>query len=232
MLPQKYKHLFFDLDHTLWDFETNSLHTLEQLFEKYHLGNNFESFKHFYDRYEAYNDELWELYRLGKINKAKLNFDRFHTPFSEAGLKCESTAENFASDYITVSPTKTMLMPNTLQVLEALKRKHQLHIITNGFKEVQFTKLKNSKLKPFFTKVFISETIGASKPKRSFFEHAVKSTNARKSECLVIGDNLKTDIDGAINFGLDYVFFNPQKKPHTRTLMHEISDLQELHSIV
>ncbi len=228
----KYSHLFFDLDHTLWDFETNSLQTLEELFTKYHLNNSFDSFDQFYDKYETHNEELWVLYREGKITKEKLNFQRFYTPLSEAGIKDETVASNFAKDYITVSPTKTALMPNTVEVLTELKKRYKLHIITNGFKEVQFIKLKNSNLEQFFSKIFISETIGASKPKTAFFEYAVKSANARKKECLIIGDNLETDIDGAINFGLDYVFYNPNKNTHNRSLMHEISDLKEILDIV
>ena len=225
---QKYKHLFFDLDHTLWDFETNSIHTLEELYEKFGLSEFFDSFSDFYNKYEACNERLWVDYREGKITKEKLNFNRFFIPFSEAGLKDETIAKNFAQDYITVSPTKTALMPNAIEVLEKLKQRHSLHVITNGFKEVQFVKLKNSNLEQYFSKIFVSETIGASKPKTAFFEYAVKSANARKKECLIIGDNLETDIDGAINFGLDYVFFNPNRTEHNRELMNEISDLKQL----
>ncbi|MGQ1784347.1 MULTISPECIES: YjjG family noncanonical pyrimidine nucleotidase [unclassified Saccharicrinis] len=229
---QKYKHLFFDLDHTLWDFETNSVQTLEELYEKYKLSDSFRSFGAFYERYEQHNEQLWTQYRKGKITKNHLNFDRFYTPFSEVGITNESIAQRFAQDYITVSPTKTALMPNTKEVLEQLKQRYTLHVITNGFKEVQFVKLKNSNLQHYFSKIFISETIGASKPKTAFFEYAVKSANARKKECLIIGDNLDTDIDGAINFGLDYVFFNPNKNKHDRQLMNEISDLKQIIQIV
>ena len=229
---QKYKHLFFDLDHTLWDFETNSKHTLKELFEKYDLNTFFKSFDLFYEKYETHNEQLWVEYREKKITKEALNFDRFHTPFSEAGLTDEAIAQQFALDYISVSPTKTALMPNAIEVLEKLKQKHTLHVITNGFKEVQFVKLKNSNLEQYFSKIFISETIGASKPKTAFFEYAIKSANARKSECLIIGDNLETDIDGAINFGLDYVFFNPNKNQHNRKLTNEISDLKQLIHLV
>ncbi len=228
----KYSHIFFDLDHTLWDFETNSIQTLEELFAKYHLNDSFDSFDQFYERYEAHNEQLWILYREGKINKERLNFDRFYTPFSEVGIKDESIATHFCKDYITVSPTKTALMPNAIEVLTELKKWHKLHVITNGFKEVQFIKLKNSNLEHFFSKIFISETIGASKPKTAFFEYAIKSANARKNECLVVGDNLETDIDGAINFKLDYIFFNPNKTSHNRELMHEITDLKEILDIV
>lgn len=229
---QKYSHLFFDLDHTLWDFETNSIHTLKELYAKYNLGQSFQSFNQFYELYEQNNEQLWILYREGKIAKEKLNFDRFYTPFFEVGITDDRIATSFAKDYITVSPTKTALMPNAIEVLEELKRHYKLHIITNGFKDVQFIKLKNSNLQHYFFKIFISETIGASKPKTAFFEYAVKSANARKKECLIIGDNLQTDIDGAINFGLDYVFFNPNKTRHNRKLMNEISDLKQLIDIV
>ncbi|GAF02554.1 YjjG family noncanonical pyrimidine nucleotidase [Saccharicrinis fermentans] len=229
---QKYKHLFFDLDHTLWDFETNSIHTLKELYEKYKLSDSFQGFDAFYKRYEAHNEELWVQYREGKITKELLNFNRFHTPLSEAGISDDAIAQSFAHDYITVSPTKTALMPHAKEVLDQLKQRHTLHVITNGFKEVQFIKLKNSHLHHYFSKVFISETIGASKPKTAFFEYAVKSANARKKECLIIGDNLETDIDGAINFGLDYIFFNPNKNEHKRQLMNEITDLRQIINIV
>ncbi|SMO68929.1 putative hydrolase of the HAD superfamily [Saccharicrinis carchari] len=225
---QKYKHLFFDLDHTLWDFETNSLHTLLQLFDKYRLSSSFISFDDFYERYQKHNQMLWIHYREGKMTKAQLNFDRFHTPFNQVGISDETIAQNFARDYIAISPTKTALMPHAIEVLEQLKQSYTLHVITNGFKEVQYLKLKNSKLRPYFSKIFISETIGASKPKTAFFEYAVKSANARKKESLVVGDNLETDIDGAINFGLDYIYFNPNKIEHKRQLMNEISDLKEI----
>ncbi|WP_066628142.1 YjjG family noncanonical pyrimidine nucleotidase [Labilibacter marinus] len=229
---QKYKHLFFDLDHTLWDFETNSIHTLEELYQKYHLSNAFQSFNAFYDQYEKHNEQLWIQYREGKIKKEALNFDRFYTPFSRVGLTDETIAKSFAQDYITVSPTKTALMPHAIEVLETLKQRHTLHVITNGFKEVQFIKLKNSNLQQYFNKIFISETIGASKPKTAFFEYAVKSANARKKDCLIIGDNLQTDIDGAINFGLDYAFYNPNGVKHNRELMNEITDLKEIITLV
>jgi len=228
---QKYKHIFFDLDHTLWDFETNSIHTLEELYKKYKLANSFQSFGEFYERYEKHNEQLWVKYREGKITKNHLNFDRFYTPFSEVGIANETIAQSFAKDYITVSPTKTALMPNAIEVLETLKQRHTLHVITNGFKEVQFIKLKNSNLQHYFSKIFISEIIGASKPKTAFFEYAVKSANARKKECLIVGDNLDTDINGAINFGLDYVFFNPNKTKHDLNLMHEIHNLKQILNI-
>ena len=231
-MTQKYKHLFFDLDHTLWDFETNSLHTLLELFDKYKLHDSFISFDNFFERYQKHNQMLWVHYREGKITKAQLNFDRFHTPFNQVGITDESIAQDFAQDYITISPTKTALMPNAIEVLEILKQRHTLHVITNGFKEVLFVKLKNSKLQSYFSKIFISETVGASKPKAAFFEYAIKSVNARKKESLVIGDNLETDIDGAINFGLDYIYFNPNKTSHNRQLMNEISDLKEIITLV
>ncbi len=229
---QKYKHLFFDLDHTLWDFETNSIHTLEQLYNKYKLNESFQSFTAFYKRYEKHNEQLWVSYRDGKITKEKLNFDRFYVPFFEVGITSEKLAQDFAKDYITVSPTKTALMPNAIEVLETLKQRHTLHVITNGFKEVQFIKLKNSNLEKYFSKIFISETIGASKPKTAFFEYAIKSANARKKECLIIGDNLETDIEGAINFGLDYAFYNPNQIVHNRELKNEITDLKQLIPLV
>jgi putative hydrolase of the HAD superfamily len=160
---QQYRHLFFDLDHTLWDFKTNSINTLQELYEKYKLNKAFENFNQFYEKYELHNEKLWFLYREGKLTKIQLNFQRFYLPFFEAGITDEEFTNTFADEYITVSPTKTNLMPNALKVLNQLKSHFKLHVITNGLKEVQQIKIKNSNLQHFFSKVFISETIGASK---------------------------------------------------------------------
>lgn len=229
---RKYKHLFFDLDHTLWDFDTNAHETLAELYDKYDLGRFFESFAHFFDLYQPGNLELWEQYRAGKINKTFLNTERFYRPLKMAGFDDLPVAQLFADDFITQGPLKTNLLPHTIGVLNYLKPHYQMHIITNGFRETQILKLERSGLRPYFKHIFISENIGANKPKKAFFEHAVKSANARKRESLVIGDSWEADIVGARNFGLDQVYFNPSRAPHEGSANYEIVSLDELFGIL
>jgi putative hydrolase of the HAD superfamily len=229
---RKYKHLFFDLDHTLWDFESNSRETLRELFEVYPIKNAFPSFDTFFDIYSPINHQLWEQYRQGLVHKDFLNVERFHKPFRDAGLEDISVATRFAGDFVKLSPYKTALLPHAIEILEYLRPSYVMHIITNGFREVQFIKLEQSQLRPFFKTIVISEMVGAQKPKKAFFEYAIKSANARKNESLVIGDNLEADIIGAKNFGLDQVFFNPSGAPHKEPVTHEIQSLSELRNFL
>jgi putative hydrolase of the HAD superfamily len=224
-----YKHLFFDLDHTLWDFNTNQLITLKQLFRKYNLNRFFNNFDDFFDQYVPINASLWKEYQYGKIPKRDLKVGRFHKTFLQAGCDDIKVAESFADEFVSENSLQTTVVPNAFEVLRYLQqKKYHLYIITNGFRETQYTKMERSGLKPYFEKTFISEDIGVSKPHRRFFEHAVKSVNARKQESLVIGDSLETDIIGARKFGLDHVYFNPERIPHTEEVFKEISSLKEL----
>ncbi len=223
-----YKHLFFDLDHTLWDFEANSEATLKEMFVSYKLSRFFEDYEDFHQRYEYHNLYLWSQYRKSKVDKKTLNTQRFYLPFAEVGFDDLIVAQQFASDYLSISATKTLLFPNTLEVLEQLQKDYQLHIITNGFKEVQTQKLNNSGLRDFFTNIYISELIGVQKPNKYFFDYTVKSCHAKRKECLVIGDSLEADIMGAKKAGIDQVFFNTKQVECNEEITYEISDLKEL----
>jgi putative hydrolase of the HAD superfamily len=229
---KKYKHLLFDLDHTLWDFHTNSMNTLQELFDHFKLGERFDGFQSFYSTYEVHNVSLWEQYRRGSIRKKELNFERFFRPLKEVGFDDPELARRFGNAYVEESPAKTALMPHTLEVLEYLFPHYELHIITNGFKEVQERKLEKSGLMNYFNKVFISELIGRQKPDRYFFEYVIKSLNAHKCDSMVIGDSLEADIAGAMNYGLDHIFYNPQRLKHEVEVMHEIHSLNELKGLL
>jgi putative hydrolase of the HAD superfamily len=223
-----YKHLFFDLDHTLWDFEANSEATLREMFDSYQLSRFFADYNDFHERYEPHNLYLWAQYRRNKVDKKTLNVQRFYLPFSEVGFDDLTVAQQFARDYLSISATKTILFPNTLEVLQQLQERYQLHIITNGFKEVQTQKLQNSGLRPFFTNIYISELIGVQKPNTYFFDYAIKSSHASKKESLVIGDSLEADIKGARKAGIDQVFFNSKKQEHEGEITFVINELKEL----
>jgi putative hydrolase of the HAD superfamily len=229
---RKYKHLFFDLDHTLWDFDANANHTLLLLFDKYGMAKYFDGFDAFFESYQPINLGLWAEYRDGKINKEFLNVERFYRPLCAAGFDDLAVAKAFADDFIKLNPQQTRLMPFALEVLNYLAPRYQMHIVTNGFTETQFAKLNNCGIRHFFKQVFVSEQIGASKPKKAFFDHAVKYVNARKKESIVIGDNLEADVLGAKNAGIDAVYFNPAKQQHATDPTFEISSLQELIGIL
>ena len=229
---RKYKHIFFDLDHTLWDFDTNAHLTLTDLYAKYGLSRYFDGFSTFFDSYQPINLDLWDQYREGKINKETLNTERFYRPMKLAGFDDYEVAKAFAADFILLNPQQTGLMPHAVELLQYLKPRYQMHIVTNGFVETQFAKLERSGIRHFFTHVFVSERIGASKPKKAFFDHAVKSANARKKESIVVGDNLEADVMGAKKAGIDAVFFNPNGQIHNQHPNYEIASLKELFYIL
>ncbi len=231
-MKRKYKHLFFDLDHTLWDFEANSMEALKELYQIFDLQHHFNDFGDFFERYEYHNLYLWSQYRKGKVDKKTLSTQRFYLPFCDVGFDDLEVAKQFAQQYLAVSCTKTQLFPNTLEVLKQLHPHYHMHIITNGFREVQSKKMANSGLTPFFENIFISELIGVQKPHPYFFYYSIRSCKALKNESLVIGDSLEADIEGAINAGIDQVFFNSKKLDHDKKITHEISDLQEILNIL
>jgi YjjG family noncanonical pyrimidine nucleotidase len=215
----KYRHLFFDLDNTIWDFNLNAYHALKLTFEWFQL--DFNLFEKFFVVYMANNERLWDLYRQNKITKEVLSESRFAISFDEMGIK-EVNALEFNRDYLARMPFQTRLCEGARSVLEKLSQKYEMHIITNGFAEVQHKKLENSGLSVFFKKVFVSEEIKSPKPSPEIFHHALKSCNARKKESLMIGDSWEVDIVGAGNIGMDQVFYNPG--PETFIMKKSLSD--------
>jgi putative hydrolase of the HAD superfamily len=223
-----YSHLFFDLDHTLWDVESNSRETISEIFDKYKLHSSIPSFEEFYTFYKKLNDELWDLYSQEKITKEKLRFRRFHDSFHHFGVNDYSLSNWAANDFVTVCSTKTNVVQYTHEVLEYLQKKYDLHIITNGFEESQHTKLKHSNLKKYFKEIITSEKAGFKKPDKRIFEYSLEITGSKKHEAIMIGDNLTTDIIGARGAGIDQVFFNTEKIKHTEKVSREIHSLKQL----
>jgi len=232
-MQTKYKHLFFDLDRTLWDFEKNSVLTFQDIFAKHDLNRVFPDFDTFLNTYKRHNEHLWTLYRDGQIQKDELRNKRFELTLDEFGVQDERLAENIGDDYVSISPTKKGLFPYTHEVLRYLKeKKYKLYIITNGFKEVQYVKLNNCDLMPYFDRIITSEEAGYTKPKPGIFAHSLSSVNALKKESLMIGDDLAADIKGAKDFGIDQVFFNPLKLDVDIHATYEISELIQLKDIL
>ena len=228
-----YKHIFFDLDHTLWDFETNSKQALMQIFETHDLpGKGVASFEKFHEKYQPINDRYWARYHNGLVNKERVRIGRFNDTLVELGLNDEVLAEKMAYAYIEISPRLKALFPGAVDVLNYLQQKYTLHLITNGFAEVQWIKLEHSGLKPFFQHVIISEEVGTQKPDKAIFEIAMQRANTNNTECIMIGDNYNTDIVGAKNAGMDQVFFNPGKNRKRQPVTYEITELVELKGIL
>ena len=210
MAGTKYKHLFIDLDKTLWDFEANALAAFNDIFEKHRLKmKGIKGLENFLSVYTKINDMLWGLYRENQIKKEVLNIKRFELTLNEFGIDDLILATHIAEDYITISPQKTFLFPDVHISLEILKNCYSLHIITNGFEEVQQKKLDNCDLRKYFDTITTSEAAGVKKPEPGIFRYALELARAHPKESLMIGDDIRVDIDGARNAGMDQMFFNP-----------------------
>jgi len=202
-----YDHLFFDLDNTLWDFTSNSRLAMEQTLTEQELISRLPSFEEFFSIYEEINHSLWDDYHARKITKQKLIVERFSRSMNAFGVDDYDWSE-LNHQYLENMARQTRLFPGTKETLDQLKAKgYQMHIITNGFREVQHKKLLNCGLSGYFTKVFISEEIQSIKPHRLIFEHALKSANALKKRSIMIGDSWNIDIMGALEFGIDQIMF-------------------------
>jgi putative hydrolase of the HAD superfamily len=202
-----YDHLFFDLDNTLWNFTDNSRLAMYKTLEQNGILSQLESFDSFFPEYELINKSLWSDYHSKKITKQTLIVERFSRSLQQFGLT-DLDWKEINRSYLKSMALQTELFPGTIETLRALKAKgYQMHIITNGFIEVQHDKLRNCGLDEFFNKVFISEEVKTTKPHHQIFEHALKSTNARKRKSIMIGDSWETDINGALEFGMDQIMF-------------------------
>ena len=228
----KIKHIFFDLDRTLWDFETNSHNTLEELFSTFHLKEKgIPNADKFIQIYKVRNEKLWELYRAGKISQIDLRRERFQRTLAYFGIHDFALSEAIGEQYISICPKKNQLLPSAIEVLEYLSKKYKLHIITNGFHKVQHVKLKYANLTKYFDSIITSEQIGVMKPNPKIFEFALETANAKSSESVYVGDDLKVDIIGCQNCGIDGIYFNPNSEKHTEKVAFEISCLSQLKEI-
>lgn len=224
----KIKHLFFDLDRTLWDFEANSKKALQQIFTEYKLENQIEHFNHFHHTYLRINKDLWQKYGKKKITKEELRDARFLKTLQYHEIHNQEFANQISQAYIDLSPKQTKLFPNAIETLTKLHEMgFKMHIITNGFVEVQYIKLKESKLEPFFDVIVCSEHIGFNKPDRRIFEHALNLACAKAEESMMIGDDLQVDILGANQVGMEAVLFDPEKK-HKSQAFKIIRSLEEI----
>lgn len=224
-----FKHLFFDLDHTIWDFDKNAEETLFELFQTHNLsGLGLSSPDEFIEVYTRNNHQLWADYHLGKISKDYLRSTRFSKTFTDLGVLPDLMPAQFEEDYVSICPTKNNLFPHSHETLTYLQNKYTLHLISNGFKESTEMKISLNGLTPYFSTVVISEIVGYNKPDKAIFEYALQGAGAAVSESLMIGDSIEADIRGAQNYGMKAIFFNPLGKETPPDVVQQISCLSEL----
>ena len=211
---QKIKNIFFDLDHTLWDFDKNSDLTFFKILQKNNIKIDVNKFLF---EYHPINRKYWDMYRENRVSKSDLRFFRLSDTFNKLNYKVDDEIINkLAIDYIEHLSDFNNLIPDTFLVLEELKLKYNMHIITNGFKEVQRRKLEKSKLINYFKTVTISEDVGVKKPDKLIFEHAIFSAKAKIENSIMIGDNYHADILGASALGMRAIYFNFHKTDEQR----------------
>lgn len=231
-MGKTYKHLFFDLDHTLWDFEKNSELTMRKLYAEYELDKTgIEDFNTFYQQYSYHNDRLWERFRKGFIKRDELRWKRMWLTLLDFKIGNSVLAHELSTAYLEILPTQGLLIPHAKELLDHCKEKYVMHMITNGFEKTQWLKLQYSGISGYFTEIITSEKSNCLKPNKEIFDYALKATGADLSNSIMIGDALEIDIMGAFNAGWDQVYFNPAKAVHERKPTYEVHHLKELMEI-
>ncbi len=230
---KQYNSIFFDLDRTLWDFDSSALMTFEEIYATHNLMDlGVLSVADFMKAYTIHNEALWAKYRLGEITKEKLRGLRFLKTLNDFGIDDSDLAEEIGHDYVRLSPLKVSLFPYATEILQYLRKTYDLHLITNGFSEVQTTKLITSGLGKYFKKIITSEEAGYKKPDKRIFDFAIEQTGAIVEESIMIGDDPEVDILGAMRFGMDAVLFDPERKYAQNGSTYYINSLDELELIL
>ncbi|WP_353195588.1 YjjG family noncanonical pyrimidine nucleotidase [Parapedobacter defluvii] len=223
------KDIFFDLDHTIWDFEKNAEEALRELFDTYNFDSlGIDSAGVFIETYNRNNHRLWALYHHGKITKSELREARFADTFSELEIDPRLFPKAFEEDYLRLCPQKTHLFPHVHETLGYLCEKYTLHLISNGFGDAAETKITKCDLKKYFSTVVISETVGVHKPDPRIFHYAVNNAKTAISHSVMVGDSLDADIRGAQNVGMDAIYFNPKREEVPTDVKRSIGTLYEL----
>ncbi len=225
MYNNKIKHIFFDLDHTLWDFDKNSEVAFDRIFKLNHpkIKTNL-----FIEKYIPINQACWKLFQNDEITHHELRYNRLRLTFDIIDYEIsDAEIDDVANDYLEFLPQSNLLFEGAIEILEYLAKNYELHIITNGFAEVQAKKINNSDIKHYFKSITDSEMAGVKKPNPKIFEHALQIAKAKKSESIMIGDSLDADVQGAIDFGINAIYFNSNNENSTIDVL-EIKNLLEL----
>lgn len=230
----KYNHLFFDLDHTIWDFENNSREVLRILYTDFKLEHSgIDCFETFRERYEFHNERFWERFRNGYMSREELRWKRMWHTLLDFKNGDQALALQLSKVYLDILPMQSNLMPYAKETLDyCTGRNYKLHLITNGFEATQWQKMRSSRIEHYFLNVVTSENSHSMKPKAEIFDFAIKAAAAELRESIMIGDALDADVLGAQKFGMDQIYFNFWKKPHTEKPTFEIHCLSQLKEIL
>ena len=202
------KHIFFDLDHTLWDYDRSAEETLSEIFQELELALSGLTLPKFIDTFYTVNSKLWVKYNEGLIDREYIKKERFNEIFAKSGVD-PSHSKNASSYFLNNCSLKPYLMDDALTALNYLEGRYELHIITNGFLDAQTRKLSSSGIEKYFNVMVTSECADARKPSPEIFEHSLEKANASRDNSIMIGDNARTDIHGAKEFGMKSVFYDP-----------------------
>lgn len=230
---KSYACILFDLDHTLWDYDANAEETLRDLFDRFRLPDRgATSFRFFLETFNRVNRDLWDRYDRGLIGQEVIRYERFDRVFRETGIEDSRTALEFSAVYLRELPLKKNLLPQALEILEYLHPRYPMTIVTNGFEEIQSAKIASAGIGHYFRHVVTSQRAGNKKPSPKIFDYALRQTDHRAEDAVMIGDNLQTDIAGAAAAGIDTIFYNPGRAAHQAKVTHEISALMELRDLL
>jgi putative hydrolase of the HAD superfamily len=229
-----YKHIFFDLDHTLWDFETNAHQALKDLYIQLDLESiGVTPIEKFLTQYMHHNTIMWDRYHKGLIKSEELKWKRMAQTLLDFKIGDDALAKQMSAKFLEILPEKKGVFDYTFEILDYLQsKKYQLHLITNGFEDVQWRKLRSSGLDKYFTQVITSEATGFIKPNREIFDFALQAANATIAESIMIGDNIDADITGANNAGWKTIFANHINTKDTVDATYAITHLKELENIL
>ncbi|HHG85845.1 MAG TPA: noncanonical pyrimidine nucleotidase, YjjG family [Bacteroidetes bacterium] len=231
MKNKRPKVIFFDLDHTLWDYKRNAKETMIGLHTNYLPKMSREiSYSDFIKTYEGHNSRLWKAYREDKIDSKTLRKLRWHLTFTDLDVKIEKWVDEMGAEYLQTCPYKPHLMPNTISMLDQLAAEYDLHLITNGFLETQRIKIASSGLEGYFGQIFTPDSVQVKKPNPKIFAHALAEVGTLAEDAVHIGDNYEADVCGAMNAGVSPIFYNPDGKENPDSV-REIKDLEELVSM-
>ena len=230
---RRYSNIFIDLDDTVYDFSAASRESFLETYELLDYGRYFDSFEQYMEIYTPYNLELWRIYGEGKITKEELNRRRYSHPLEAVGVNDQQLADTFCREALGRIPTKGNLVPGSIELLEYLRPKYNMYILSNGFKELQSRKMKTAGIDGYFDALILSEDIGVNKPDRRLYEYALDKTSSALGESIMIGDMFETDIAGAANIGMDNIYYNPKgKSGHTFAPTYEVTHLLEIKEIL
>lgn len=230
---KNYQHIFFDLDHTLWDYDRNVTESLSELYQIFDIQNHgIASFDQFFEAFHQVNFQLWDWYNIGKINKENLRKERFPRIFAFAGVENWVIPDHFEEEFMSRTSSKSHIFPYAKEILTYLKQKYKLHVITNGFDESQAKKMRSAGLSEFFDLVVTSETTGHKKPDPRIFYYTMDQLQTFSEHCLMVGDNPSSDILGAQRAQIDQVFFNPEGKKIDLNPTYTIAHLRQLEDLL